>query len=153
MTNTSPVEVAVRRPIASVKTSMAVETDASMRDIECLRGIGKTPGQLYILSQQCQACFQTIHTYPCRSSPGFRPARSGKDICDQREDRIWKLYGQGYSSTITSETGGKAIYGLKVEAFDGSTCNPTGVAVLACASSRASNSILARRLTPLPLTS
>jgi hypothetical protein len=36
----SPCVVAnVFAPIASVKTSMAREIDASMRDIECLRGI------------------------------------------------------------------------------------------------------------------
>jgi hypothetical protein len=38
---------AVFSPIATVRTSMATVTDASIRDIECLRGIGKTPDALY----------------------------------------------------------------------------------------------------------
>jgi hypothetical protein len=101
MKELSPLEVAVFKPMATVRTSKAMETDASMRDIECLRGIGKTPKELYMLSQQCQACFQTVPTCPFRLSLGFRLAWGATDICDQGQDTGWILSEQRYGSTRT----------------------------------------------------
>jgi hypothetical protein len=101
MTTSPSLRVAVFRPMAMVKTSMAMETDARVRDIECLRGIRKTPRQLYILSQQCQACFQTVHTCPRHHSPDFRLTRGARDLCDHGQDRGLALLCQRYSSTRT----------------------------------------------------
>ena len=62
------VVAAVFNPIATVKTSMATVTDASMRDNECLRGIGKTPDALYTLLRRCQAVSVPNRYTPTRPS-------------------------------------------------------------------------------------
>src|SRR5262249_36395472 len=104
----------VSRLIVPTKTTMARRTTVSLRDIECLRGMGTTPEVLYLQIHECQAA---RHTSLCQiriqyKAGSFRSRFASRRLTLHRYAESLAtapLYEQQYGGTNQLSTEGSRV--------------------------------------------